>query len=451
MSRGLARWAGINNAYVSPFLTVSVIQLTVALLLGGASRENLIPATIVELVSIILLPWTTVRLANQSRSGMTWPLVVIGLIAAIVTLQLIPMPPQLWSALPGRETMVRVYKAAGMNLPVRPLSYAPDLTIRSSLYLITPITVFLGWITLSSSERRLGIIVILMVMVLGLVLGAVQVAAGGANVGYLYRNTNYGSLVGLFSNRNHEASLLLISLPLTAGLLVSGGKRTLKRNSLIAIGLALTLVVMGALAAVHSRAGVLLLIPSLLCSVLVIVRSGRFGRPRKVLLFIGLFVGAALALVTPFAFSPLLARFDTGLSLDTRFAVAPDIWALVLKNLPFGSGPGTFDIAYRSVENLNFVNTEFLNHAHNDYLEIALETGVFGVGTLIAFIAWWSIRLVQVWGKGAESGSTLARAASIGVGLLLIHSAFDYPMRTLAIGAIFAFFAALMVPTSGKP
>jgi O-antigen ligase len=432
------------------FSAANVALLAIAISVGGASRENEIPAAIVELASLALLPWTIFRLAETDRfRTIVFPSVIILGILAIPLVQLAPLPLGVWDHLPARSIVKDIRTAAGISSDWVPMSVAPSLTLRSALSLFAPITVFLGWITLSTSERRTGVASILLLVLLGLLLGAVQLGGGQQEVGYLYRNTNLGSLVGFFSNRNHEASLLLAALPLTAGLIAAADRRTFNAATLATVCLGLTFIVIVGLAAGRSRAGVLLAGPAILASLALLVRSERLGRPRRLVLVLGCVLCIAAVLVAQFGLAPLLERFDSSFDSDLRFTSAPIIWRAALHYLPLGSGIGSFDVIYRSAEPLGMVQLTFLNHAHDDFLELLLETGFLGAAVLAGFLAWFIPRIWVVWRQGTHGSDALARAGSIVIILLMAHSAVDYPLRTMALSSVFAFCCALMISGPG--
>jgi hypothetical protein len=81
-------------------------------------------------------------------------------------------------------------------------------------------------------------------------------------------------------------------------------------------------------------------------------------------------------------------------------------------------------------------------HAHNDYAELALETGVPGILLIIAFLAWWARAAWHAW-RYSDRGP-YARAASIASAAILVHSIVDFPLRTAAIAAVFAMCLALL-------
>jgi len=75
------------------------------------------------------------------------------------------------------------------------------------------------------------------------------------------------------------------------------------------------------------------------------------------------------------------------------------------------------------------VAAEFTNHAHNDYLEILLEGGVIAAAILVLYV----LMLIT-----ARPPTPIQRAALLSILALLVHSAVDYPLRTVAIALLFA-------------
>jgi len=102
----------------------------------------------------------------------------------------------------------------------------------------------------------------------------------------------------------------------------------------------------------------------------------------------------------------------------------------------FGFGWGTFlDVypAYRS-----FYTNLLVNHAHNDYLELLVETGLAGVALTVWFLSGvLGEAFRKILDKKDYEGSLLALGATTGVVALLAHSALDFNLHISANAALF--------------
>jgi O-antigen ligase len=104
---------------------------------------------------------------------------------------------------------------------------------------------------------------------------------------------------------------------------------------------------------------------------------------------------------------------------------------------------------YHLYESRDHISNTYVNHAHDDYIEITLELGVAGVLLIIAFLIWWVAAVWRAW-SNADAG-IYARAASIASAAVLVHSLVDFPLRTAAISAAFAMCLALLVERHRAP
>jgi O-antigen ligase len=117
--------------------------------------------------------------------------------------------------------------------------------------------------------------------------------------------------------------------------------------------------------------------------------------------------------------------------------------------MPLGTGLGSFREVYHLYEQASQVTTTYVVHAHNDYLELALETGVPGILVLLLFLGWWTAAMMRVWCT-AEAGP-FARAGAIASAAILIHSIVDFPLRTAAIAVCFGMCLALLADRRAPP
>jgi O-antigen ligase len=109
---------------------------------------------------------------------------------------------------------------------------------------------------------------------------------------------------------------------------------------------------------------------------------------------------------------------------------------------PAGSGAGSFSRVYALHERPAEFQGAYVNHAHNEYLEIALEFGLPGIVLLALFLWWWATRAFAIWRSPASSA--FAQAATVASAAIMAHSLVDFPLRNAAIAGVFAASVALM-------
>ena len=417
-----------------------IVFLSLALLLGGASAAGHLANLALQWISIGVIAWCLIVPAppEHKRMGRIAWLFVLA-IALILAIQLVPLPPSLWSGLPGRSVIVEGFRLAGMDLPWVPLSMAPARTIASALALLPALAALLLALRLRDPARSLPAVILVFALV-SIVVGVAQVAGGYGSPLYLYDITNRSLAVGFFANRNHLATLALVALPCIALLARGEGRGNRRRRSGIGAKLAYAaaaVFILFGLVMSRSDAGLLLALPSFLVGFMIYknLRISPLVLSGSIALVVAA-LGGAVALVGQS--QSLLSGSSNDFS--ARSTIYPSTAGLIPDYFPVGSGVGSFLGVYRLQEDPTKITNIYVNHAHSEYLEIALETGLIGILLLAAFLIWWAWKAFGIW----NSSSATAKAATAVTGIILIHSAFDYPLRTAAILTIFAAFAAIM-------
>jgi O-antigen ligase len=221
-------------------------------------------------------------------------------------------------------------------------------------------------------------------------------------------------------------------------------------------GLTVLVVLVAAQAMARSRAGLGLTVAALVGATAIALldrRSASGITPAKLLLATA---AGAVIYATQFALYRILDRFAADPMTDSRLTIARLTSEAAERYLPFGSGMGTFGPVYGMHERAaDALPDIYINRAHNDFLELWLETGVAGLALAGAALLWLVVRIVRLWGRqvpGMGIDLSLARAATIVIVLIGAHSLVDYPLRTGAIMAIAAFSCGLLVaPLTGRP
>lgn len=421
----------------------ALVLLALCVLLGGANREHALRLSLLELASLPVLAMAGLRLHDMGGFVRhRFLLTMAASVALIPLIQLVPLPPQLWTALPGREQAVLALEVAGLEPGWSTISLTPDHTWRSFLALLPPMALLTAALCLDRQALRTSLWVLIGMSALSILLGAAQ-GASGSDALYPWSTTTRGSISGFFANRNHLATLCLVTLPFAAVLSLRGWRRGEDGRAAVWAGGLFVVLGIVALGAIRSRAGVLLAGPVLgLTALTVWIAWGRL-RPGPGLIAMIAAVVVAVSLVVGLGLNSILARFDDDRE-EGRFQRWATVATAAQTYLPVGAGLGSFDPVYRSVEPLEELDETYFNRAHNEYLETWLETGWLGVAVLIAFLVWLTRRAWAAWRTGKGSEIELARAATVALLAILAHSAGDYPLRTVTLTATLALLCAVL-------
>jgi O-antigen ligase len=426
------------EAWLAPIL------LAVAMALGGGSALFPLPRMIIELaaVPVLVLALHALSVRSLGWAGIV-PLVLVAVTLLLFAAQLVPLPSAAWMALPGRALAADTARQLGWAHRWMPLSLDPEATLRAGLTLIPGVALFFAMLAGDDRDHRRLLLVVVAMALVSLSLGALQALSGWSPIFYLYGSAHQGLPTGLFANRNHQACLLAIAPLAIAAWLAPGVRR--RSVAVLAGGAALALLCVLGVLATGSRAGTALLLPLAMSIGLIGMRSldRRTARhPKLSLIAVAAITGAILLLAVNVGGGTLLRRFAQ--MEDQRFGFWPDVVAALRQYLPVGSGFGTFEPVYAAAERLANVGPHYLNHAHNDYLEIAVEGGLAAIALVAAYVAWLLARGTRIWRRSVSVAQVQARYAWVGLLAVLLHSAVDYPLRTLAIQAVFAVFTGMV-------
>lgn len=435
-----------------------MLLIAAVFLMGGSARDDVSSLLILRpLTAVIFAAAFVVCLPEAWRRARALT-VIGGCILLLPVIHLVPLPPALWTALPGRAVMVDIYHAAGIPLPWHALSLTPEHSWNALFFLLAPLSAFLLAITLPTTQLRQILSVVLLLSLLSGLLGCAQLI--GVSF-YPYAITNQGSAVGLFANRNHAGLLLACLLPLLALYARTASRRRNNLQFIRVMAVAVSLFLIPMILITGSRA-------ALICAAFAIPMAswiygrdpsgGAGGLAMKFLSLFALLAAACLgALFFLYSRAPALARlYDTNAEVDLRWRAAPTIWQAVRDYLPWGSGLGSFVEIYKLYEPRALLGLSYLNHAHNDWLELLLTGGLPAALLLAAAIL---VLLYQTVGGLASEGKAQpwARAGLSLVILFAVASLVDYPLRTpalsvlLALAVVFATRRDSPRPASDRP
>lgn len=417
--------------------------LVFVFLLGGGGRSDIQSLAILRPVSVLVCGvalYTLSRETVRENASLFW---FFGGCFSLVALHLIPLPPSIWGALPGRQPLVAVDVAVGLRHLWRPLSMVPSDTWNALYSLFTPLAVLLLGVQLPREDRfRLLYVLIAFGLATGLI-GLLQVVGPPDSALYLYKVTNNGSAVGLFANRNHQAVYLACLFPMLSLYAFSGVRTAEQQTIRLWSAVSLIIILIPLMLVTGSRAGLLLTILGL-ASLRPLYRAPQLDRPakrkgsnRRFAYLVAAFGIVGLSLLTVLfsraqAFERLLAADRAS---DIRLSVWGPIARLAWQYFPFGSGVGTFATVYQIDEPTALLSALYLNHAHNDWLEILMTAGLPGALLAATALFWWASRCLSAWLPGGKRGREVdfARLGSFILLMLGLASISDYPARIPSI------------------
>jgi len=420
------------------------------------------PKAVLEVACLFLLFLTLRTKQNEFVRPPGWlPLLIL---LGFCLLQLLPLPPALLAGLSPasweryRETIWLVDPGAWL-----PLSLHPQKTLESFFRLASYGAFYFAVVQLFTDLRQIRRFVLVLVGGCGLyaALGLVQFLLPSERVFWLFiewpeRTAHH---FASYVNGNHYAGLMAMLLPLALALAVSSLPRRIYSSWRVGIveffsnpdtlafcWLTLVSVVIGtSIFFSLSRGGILATLGALLAFFLLYVAMG----PQRKSFILPVFVFVlVLSVVGWIGWNPVFARFaevrsDAGELNTQRLEFWTDSVELLKDHPVFGTGFGTFADVYPRVQSVK--TGKLVDHAHNDYVETAVEAGMVGMSLL----GWFFIAVIgssyrAVRRRRNPLSFHLWLAAFSGLVAILLHSLTDFNLQIPANGLVCFFLLALL-------
>jgi O-antigen ligase len=390
------------------------------------------------------------------------PVALMGL----VIFQLVPLPNVLLRLLRPDNVMLNASLPGSEHHFFSRLSIAPYNTrIHLILLVCCAVTFFFARMLGQDRESRRRLVTWLVTLgTFEALYGLVQYLTGWQRIFGYVKKYNLEEATGTYINRNHFAGFLEMVIPFGVALVLYENaklprrvirgqnariKQVLGGRKLSRIGLwllAATVMVAGLFFSL-SRMGIISAVASLG------VMAAFSGFQRKA----GIWVAAAIMacgiiLVLWMGAGPALGRFGTiseeYTSVDeSRWSLWKDTARLIGGHPLLGSGLGTFPVAFTRVQS-TFLG-QFVNHAHNDYLELASD---LGIPAAVLFFGSTGALLARVARKAASSEASFERAMALGclgsIAAILLHSFTDFNLYIPANALMFSLILGLAASIS---
>ena len=399
-----------------------------------------------------------------------------GLFVVHILFQLAPLPAA-W-----REFLAPVPRDHSILLPSNPdfsPPAQPSLWTNLSLYPTASLDGFLSLLTylglcgvlLNNFRERTRLRFLVMTLIaigsFEAAYGLIEYWSGRRHIFWITKVVYLDDVTGTYVNHNHFAGLMELILPLAVGLLVerktshaaessnrsatrmkvTNGSGFLKRAPLIG---AVALMLVGLILS-NSRGGLLSSLLSLLLLACFVLRKRGQGQTS---FQIGIWVALLFGMVSVGLGREIISRFSYSIrDAPERLGVWKDSLKMVSDFPLWGTGLGTFRYVfpnYRSKIDFLIVNgvprQATWNFAHNDFLQLLVECGIFGL-----LLALWAL-FSTFWHLFSplnrylnESYTTLEYSCVAGLLAIVFHSFVDFNLHIPANALIFCVLLCLAI------
>ncbi|WP_134093962.1 O-antigen ligase family protein [Novosphingobium sp. PhB55] len=415
------------------------ILVLVGLLFGGGGSGAGLANLVVQLAGLAILAINGPAVAAFFRTAPRGLVVLVALTLLLPLLQLVPLPPAIWQALPGREFVGQSLDLTGGSDVWMPFSLDPNRTAIAFFALLPALAILvLAWQLGREDKRQLLMLVVACGLIVVL-LGAQQLATGNRHLVFYAETIGSPDLQGTFANRNTGGLMLDIAL---VALVAVFPLRQIRAIWTLGGMATAVLLIVGVVLTRSRTSMLLLLVPAALAA----WRWVRWRRPtltRRTAIAVGAVVlvlaGAASLLANNQRVQSAFGRFDA-VEDEQRPLIWKDTVAASRRYWPVGSGIGSFDDVFQADEALENLSYGRAQRAHDDFLEATLESGLVG----IALVLGWAFVLGRL-GVAALRRGGIGLAGVGTFALVALQSITDYPLRSQTLLCLFALMAALLI------
>lgn len=420
-----------NKRFANEPLFISVLAFVCAsMVIGGAPSVFGVRFFLIFVLGLFLL-FNFINSGGLEVFG-NLPLAVkcaVFLSVVLPFIQIMPLPPELWTNIPGHELRRQILNDHELASDWLTLSITPIATSYSALISLFVFSMFFALFNFDRDTIFRVLCVIMIMIVVSSLVGVVQFASDGRIFSF-YNSTHRGSLIGFFSNKNHMGLLIACGILIGHTLLKQYSFERIKGLHLLSIFCFIQIIL---LAATSSRAGFVLGL--IACGFCFYDYFEKSDRKFKIGLFLSLPVAAIVAAQFP-VFRNLFRRIED-VQNDLRGEMIEWSRPLIDQYFLTGAGIGSFVDIFTVSEKLEWVGPSYVNHVHNDYLEFILEAGIFGA--FLIFL--WAIAILSAFFDRRRTQMSFENINAIDldfqwlgfliVGFFVAHSFVDYPIRRL--------------------
>jgi O-antigen ligase len=250
-----------------------------------------------------------------------------------------------------------------------------------------------------------------------------------------------GLIYGPYVNHNHYAGLMEMLTPFPLVLALS--RHTEGNRKLVLAGVAALMA--GTIFLSGSRGGMLAFLAEIIVLAMFLRKRGDWREPLALGIFLALTIGFLIWLggnELTHRLTSIQSEAQHEVAGGVRVTIDRDCLRMFRDRPILGWGLGTFPVVYPQYR--SFYTTFFVNEAHNDYLQLLVETGLPGLAIAIWFLILTFRGAAAKMSDWTESvNGTMTVAALLGCVGILVHSCLDFNLQIPANAALFYVLCAL--------
>jgi O-antigen ligase len=262
-----------------------------------------------------------------------------------------------------------------------------------------------------------------------------QSLSSNGRIYWLWEPPSGGWIYGPYVNHNHYAGLMEMLFPIA---LVMSLTRHIPRRWR-SIPLFAAMLMAASIFLSGSRGGMIaFVVQAIVLGAFLGLRKNRqtalmAGSTLLVIAVLMFWIGGEAAVKR---LTSIQSEAKTEIAGGIRLSIDRDSLTMFRKKPVIGWGLGTFPIVYPQFR--SFYSDKFVNHAHNDYLQLLVETGLVGFSLMLWFLTLTlrgAIRRLGDWSW--DFNAAVALAALLSCTGLLVHSLLDSNLQIPANAALF--------------
>lgn len=418
---------------------------------------------------------TSKKSGNNSNIALQWvvsPLnIFIILIISLIVIQLIPLPSFLIKFISPLTFEVKKYAyeikhaSSDNSIAWMNLSHYNFATYNELFKLLSYFALYFIVINSVKDQKRINILIYVFVgmALFQVIYGIVQTYSGSQKIWWWTNIYGKGWVTGTYINRNHIAGFLEMMIPLCFGFVIANVKKTRSRQRYqedsisrlkrfknwvfsgeekpkIVLFFFMGIILGLGLLSAGSRGGIISFGISMFFMIFLFAfKKGyrKYGIVAACLCMLILAYGLHIGI------DKTLERFEHLGGIYNRLEIYESVVPMVKSFPVFGTGWGNFMYMYPRYALPEYSDRLILGNAHNDWLEMASESGMVGAIIFFGALFIYLFKSIRLWFRREDSYAT-----GLGVGVIFavisigIHSFFDFnmhiPANPMALSVIMA-------------